>query len=433
MRQRTKYKISTAILVALLLCLTLGYAFLTTNLNITGTTSIDSNTWNVYWDNVQVTTGSVSATTPTIDTNKTTVTFSAHLSKPGDFYEFTVDAVNDGTIDAMIENINTTINGNPLSNLPNYLVFSLTYSDGEEIKNNDYLLSEERETYKVKIEYNTDISPEDLPSSNETNTIIISSDYIQGENAIQAAKVFQLGDYVSYTPSKTSYEVGINCTDNNTDIFNPSELNVWRVIKMNRDGSIEMISEYTSNTAARFSGVAGYKKYVGCLNVLASQYETENYTIGSRHFGYNGQTEYIESSSKINSAIPWTCSTGDSCAPEQEEDLGGGDLLYLKDYNQVKNVLGTLQTKTASGANKDYWIASRVYNYDSWELEVTYFGRSVVVFGNSSVLVHYDIRTNTFAYYPVNDIRIRPIVVIKPSIKITSGSGTKQQPYQIAP
>ena len=122
MRRKSKFNLILIIFI-LVLVLGLGYAYLTTTLSINGTTDVDSNTWNIYWDNVQVKEGSVTATTPTIDTNKTTVTFNVHLSKPGDFYEFTVDAKNDGTIDAMIETISSTINNS--TTIPNYLIYKV--------------------------------------------------------------------------------------------------------------------------------------------------------------------------------------------------------------------------------------------------------------------------------------------------------------------
>ena len=61
MKSRIKYRLSTLLLVLVLLFLTLGYAFLTQSLNINGSSSINNATWNIYWDNVQVTEGSVEA------------------------------------------------------------------------------------------------------------------------------------------------------------------------------------------------------------------------------------------------------------------------------------------------------------------------------------------------------------------------------------
>ena len=49
---RNKRKTYTLGIILLVLFLGIGYAYLSTTLSINGTTDIDSNTWNVYWNNV---------------------------------------------------------------------------------------------------------------------------------------------------------------------------------------------------------------------------------------------------------------------------------------------------------------------------------------------------------------------------------------------
>ena len=178
MRKRRKLNIILILFVVILL-FGLGYAYLTTTLSINGTTDVDSNTWNIYWDNVEVTTGSVAADTPVIDTNKTTVTFNVHLSKPGDFYEFTVDVKNAGTIDAMIDTVTSTLNGSNITTLPNYLNYIVTYSDDIEIKSKQELLSGTKETYKIRVEYKKDINPSDLPTTDQNLSLSFKVTYIQ--------------------------------------------------------------------------------------------------------------------------------------------------------------------------------------------------------------------------------------------------------------
>ncbi len=182
MKQKKNFTISTTMLVVIVLCLSLGYAFLTTNLSINGIANIDRNTWNVYWDNIQVSSGSVEAETPTIDTNKTTVSFHARLSKPGDYYEFTVDAKNDGTMDAMIGSMNATVNGNPISYLPVYLNYSITYADGEPLAESQELKSNEKETYKIRLEFKRDITANELPSSGVSITLTEEVEYEQADD-----------------------------------------------------------------------------------------------------------------------------------------------------------------------------------------------------------------------------------------------------------
>lgn len=97
--------------IVLFLLFGIGYAYLSCNLTINGTSSINNATWDIHFENISVTSGSVSANTPVIDTNKTTVTYDVTLTNPGDFYEFTVDVVNEGSIDGMIDSISSKLNG----------------------------------------------------------------------------------------------------------------------------------------------------------------------------------------------------------------------------------------------------------------------------------------------------------------------------------
>ena len=164
------------ILFIVILLFGLGYAYLTTTLSINGTTDVDSNTWNIYWDNVQVRNGSVTASTPTIDTSKTTVTFNVHLSKPGDFYEFTVDEKNDGSIDAMIDTITKT------TTIPNYINYSVTYADDGIISKNQLLAASSKEVYKVRVEYRTDINANELPNASQSLSLSFGVTYVQADN-----------------------------------------------------------------------------------------------------------------------------------------------------------------------------------------------------------------------------------------------------------
>ena len=182
MRQRYLY----AVLIIILLTLSLGYALLTTNLNIVGTTVVKDNKWDIYFDNVQVSSGSVTASTPAIDTAKTTVSYSVTLNLPGDYLEFTVDAKNAGTIDGMISAVSSKLNGTEITTLPNYLEYSVTYSDGIAIQNNHLLEAGKSETYKVRVGYKKDISATDLPSTEQTLNLTFSVTYVQAdENAVK--------------------------------------------------------------------------------------------------------------------------------------------------------------------------------------------------------------------------------------------------------
>ena len=170
------------ILILLVVCLGIGYSYLNTELNINGTANINSANWSVYWNNVQVTDGSVEAPTPTIDSDKTTVSYTVTLDQPGDYYEFTVDAVNAGTIDAMIETINTDLNGVAMNSVPAYLDYSVTYADNVPLDEYQELLHDSTETYKIHIGYADFIDAEDLPDENQSLSLEFTVTYKQADD-----------------------------------------------------------------------------------------------------------------------------------------------------------------------------------------------------------------------------------------------------------
>ncbi len=174
-------------LALLLLGITVGYALLSTNLNINGTSTINKPTWDIHFENIVTKSGSVTpATAANITNGGKTVSYSVTLSIPGDYYEFDVDVKNAGTIDGMIKSITSTANGQPVSNLPSYIEYYVTYSDGVEIQNNHLLAAGTKETYTVHIGFKKDIELEDLPGSNQTYNLSFEFTDIQAtSDAVQ--------------------------------------------------------------------------------------------------------------------------------------------------------------------------------------------------------------------------------------------------------
>ena len=185
-------KKKTIIFVTLLIviaCLIIGYALLSTTLNILGDTTVSGNSWDIHWENVQVTEGSTTENTKeAVITSPTQVEFIISLDKPGDFYEFTVDAVNEGTIDGMIDVISTNTyqsNGTTPTTLPSAITYSITYDDDTPLARYQLLSANSSEKYKVRVEYKKDISASELIANNQSYVMKIGITYIQAdENAI---------------------------------------------------------------------------------------------------------------------------------------------------------------------------------------------------------------------------------------------------------
>ena len=117
------------------------------------------------------------------NTEKTLVEYSITLSEPGEFYEFTVDAKNEGTIDGMINVVSNKTyesNGTTEKSLPEYLTYSVTYSDGKTIAPKQLLKAGTTEKYKVRVEFK-DVAADKLPAQEETIKFKFSVEYVQAD------------------------------------------------------------------------------------------------------------------------------------------------------------------------------------------------------------------------------------------------------------
>ena len=170
MDKKNKYQTITIVaLVAVLLVMSIGFAFSTINLNLNGNVHVDKASWDIKFDTTSFkeTVGSVTATAdPTI--NDTSVEYSVTLTKPGDFYEFTIDAKNFGTFDAILNSI--TMAG-VSDDQKKFLKYSISYDNNEylettQLTNNANVLAPNgTENFKVRVEYILPESENDLPSS----------------------------------------------------------------------------------------------------------------------------------------------------------------------------------------------------------------------------------------------------------------------------
>ena len=183
-------KMMKLLLFILLVSISMGYAFLRTELTINGTADFLDARWDIHFanlvvnpDSVELSTGNTAAS---ISASTTEVTYAVTLKEPGDFYEFTVDAVNSGSMDAMIDTISSKMGGVEITTLPAYMEYSVTYSDGIALAPNQYLKAGDTETYKVHIGFKKDINASDLTGQVENKTLSFSVTYVQAdENAVE--------------------------------------------------------------------------------------------------------------------------------------------------------------------------------------------------------------------------------------------------------
>ena len=160
----------------LVIAIGIGYAFITENLKINGGSSISSGSWIIYFDKIENESGVISPNT-TISKDKQTIDFDISIKKPGDYYEFDVDTVNDGTIDAMIDSIQVEGLDNTYKKL---MSFDVVYKDTKTTLHKcDLLPKKSRKTVTVKVKYTEDITEEDLLEESENINLKFKINYVQ--------------------------------------------------------------------------------------------------------------------------------------------------------------------------------------------------------------------------------------------------------------
>ena len=233
-KRKNTFKIFFLVIVGM----TVGFAAINTTLQLIGTLNIAKTTWNIHFEN-PTKTGGVTATKEVAlkENDNTTVEYQVKLTNPGDYYEFTVDAKNDGTIDGMITNIsNKVYENNTEVTLPAYLESTITYVDGTTIDYNHLLASTKSETYKVKVQYKQGLAADQLPDQEKTYNFRFTVTYMQADNNAIPVRypVYTLGEIIYFDP------VTNNPCDSNT--FNLNDVNngtstcyKWRVMSVGDD------------------------------------------------------------------------------------------------------------------------------------------------------------------------------------------------------
>ena len=184
--RKNKRRLYFTLLFLLAISIGVGYAYLTSNLKINGTTKISKNTWDIHFQDVTMINNTVSAANPTLTSSNTVVTFSPTLKTPGDEYSFSVKVVNAGSIDAMLSEV---VKAGVSTTQAKYTEFSVTYLDGTAINVKDKLGAGESLPLKVVVRYKDDITAADLPSSDQTLSLSITLTYVQADSSANEVKM----------------------------------------------------------------------------------------------------------------------------------------------------------------------------------------------------------------------------------------------------
>lgn len=243
MRKKQKSRKFIAVVTILLILISIGYAALSTNLSILGNATIKAKNWNIYFNNVQVKEGSISGakvtTAPTTSgTSTTTLNWTVSMDTPGEFYEFNVDVVNSGDMDAMISTATNSIITSTLTQAQQeYLEYTITYVNGAAVEQYDKLAAGETKTLTIKLLFKEDVDPADLPSTAQNGiSLSYSANYVQADNNA-VTKVTEIAN------------LGIGDTVNYSTTLNGQTLSNWKVFYVEGDYTYIIYGDYLPNAA----------------------------------------------------------------------------------------------------------------------------------------------------------------------------------------
>ncbi len=300
---RNKKKNRMLLLIILLLGITVGFAALSTTLKINGSAILNKNTWSIYWDedSIVVNPDGKSGTPVVTDgddgAENTKLTWNVSLDLPGDFYEFTIDAVNAGTIDAMVDTIDET-----LPTLPSYIKYSVTYASGVPVVRHQKFDKNSREKYKVRIEVLDTMTREDIaniPEGGIEYTFSYEVNYAQATSeAYEKATTFEndswnvIKNNVEVYPE--AYPVGSTKTiEMDLDDNGTPETYTLRVANNSRPDVC--FGDNFSQTACGF-----VVEFVDVITKYRINYDDGNHVTGS---GGTGSWKYCDMRAYLNNGI----------------------------------------------------------------------------------------------------------------------------------
>ena len=348
-RQRfaRKRNLTYLLFLFILLSMGIGYAVLNTTLGIDGTSQLANAKWDIHFDNIQVKEDSVTPTSAATITDDTTVSFSVTLENPGDYYDFNIDVVNAGTINAMID----TISIQPVltENQQKYLDYIVTYEDGVALAENQRLDAGESETLRIAFIYKEADDPDDYPDEDEDIPIEVSIIYVQengdAEDVPHPPTLYSVledaateGIYATqYTgahhdsfteePSKNIYHWYADNDAEGTEILDKNNVlfagHCWQMIRTTDTGGVKMIynGEAVDNQCLSTRGNhVGYG--FGAKRTLSYNYwygTDYTYDSSAKIFKISGTTEQVTWNETTGPGLvgKYTCESAnadDSCS-----------------------------------------------------------------------------------------------------------------------
>ena len=387
--RKTLYIILSIVLISIF-SLTIVYAALSVTLNIQGSAQVSSANWDIHLDNVKVTSGSVSGTTPSI-TSPTTATFSTTLNMPGDFYEFTIDVVNNGSIDAMIDSV--TKEPTLTETQAKYLNYIIEYQNGESINTKQLVSKESFVRLKVRVEFRKDVIASDLPTTSETLNLAFTVNYVQSDGSGSSVNNngMKVINVVSGDGTQTSDEICIG--EECFYVMYSDETTVTMLAKYN----LYVGGEYNSSWTAYGEEATGKQD----LNMI----------------GYSSKGKPYKGTTKFSNTNYWSSTV--SSYPSYVYNENSLLYSYVENYKTYLSTLGVTPIEARLITYEELTdlrcSGTKCTSAPSWVYATTYWSGSAY----STNYVWYVNSSGDFGYFNYDfgyNFGVRPVITISKSL-----------------
>ena len=188
--------ISVFVMIVAVLGLTVVFAAMSKSLKINGTASMDTASWDVHFANLS----SVSLTNKAVETNAPNISsdglsidnINISLKEPKDKATYTVDIVNDGSINAEISRIKMP---ELTKEQEKYLSVTATYEDGTDVSVSNIINAGITKAVTISILFKEDIEASDLPKEAQEVNIQLELEYVQTDKKNEGDEVITEKDW----------------------------------------------------------------------------------------------------------------------------------------------------------------------------------------------------------------------------------------------
>ena len=428
-KQRRIKMLSLSAVIVAVLGLTVAFAALSTTLNIKGSAYLDAAKWGIKFQNLSepsIVGEASDAKTAKIEKDVSINDIKVTLSKPGDSVTYTVDLVNDGDINAKIENIEKT---NLTEEQQKYITFTVKYKENDtELKIGDILSKKEVKPLVIKVEYRKDLESSDLPKSAQGINLSYKLDFVQTDDkavttsgiskactTFEKKDTYSVGDVIALCNNDTKVSEDFYVIrDNGSTVTALAKYNLYinDIIIFNADGEVESttpISKTIESYGLQNSSAKG---------IVITEDSFEPQIVGTDIFQKNDNKLYRTYWTDTNSNL---LSKYGSSYPADVFDSNSNLYEPLKNYeNYIRNTLkktsvsATLLSYNQAvnlGCNKD---TSSCSSAPVWLHSTSYW---TITANNSSSI--YSIMANgefnDTSFYVDSSFGLRPVITISKS------------------